>query len=460
MADLMILAAGLGTRMKSRRAKVLHELAGRPMISYAVNCALEFAPETLFVVVGYQAAEVERIVRVEVANSASPAAKPRLEFVHQTEQRGTGHAVMAAKPSLAGRTGELVVIAADGPLLKGETLTRLADTHRAEMNHATVLTVRVDDPSAYGRILRDSEGRFLGVVEQRDATPEQLAIDEISVSIYCFEIPFLIAALDRLTSDNAQGEYYLTDVPQIMLANGEPVGATVHGDADEVLAVNNRVELADVSRKLRRKKLNELMLAGVTIVDPASTFVSHDSQIGSDTVIHPQVIIEGASRIGSDCVVESWTRLTNVEVGNQVTIKNSCIIDSCAIHDGASVGPFARLRMNAEVGEQAVIGNFVEVKKSKIGRGTKAQHLSYIGDATLGDRVNVGAGTVTCNYDGVRKHETVIEDDVKIGSDTMLVAPVRVGKGSVTGAGAVVTKDVPADSLAVGVPAIVKKKVK
>ena len=460
MADLMILAAGLGTRMKSKRAKVLHELEGRPMISYAVGCALDFEPDTLLVVVGYQASEVEAIVRKGIAEATASSPTPRLEFIHQTEQRGTGHAVIAGRPLLAGRTGQLVVIAADGPLLKGETLKRLVETHRAARNHATVLTVRVDDPAAYGRVVRDQSGNFVGVVEQRDATPEQLKINEIAVSIYCFEIASLLAALDRLTTDNAQGEYYLTDVPQIMLSNGEPVGTLVHEDADEVLAVNNRVELAEVSQKLRRVKLEQLMLGGVTIVDPASTYISFDTRIGADTVIHPQVIIEGASKIGSDCVVESWTRLKDVDICDRVTIKNSCIIDSSTIHDGASVGPFARLRMNADVGEQAVIGNFVEVKKSKIGRGTKAQHLSYIGDATLGDRVNIGAGTVTCNYDGTTKHETIIEDEVKIGSDTMLVAPVRVGKGSVTGAGAVVTKDVPPDSLAVGVPAVVKKKVK
>ncbi|HEU4388821.1 MAG TPA: sugar phosphate nucleotidyltransferase, partial [Blastocatellia bacterium] len=283
MADLMILAAGLGTRMKSRRAKVLHELEGRPMISYAVSCALDFEPESLFVVVGYQADEVEAVVRKDIAKFAAASRGPRLEFIHQTEQRGTGHAVISAKPLLAGRTGQLVVIAADGPLLKGETLKRLVDTHRTARNHATVLTVRVSDPAAYGRVVRDASGNFAGVVEQRDATPEQLAINEIAVSIYCFEITSLLRALDRLTTDNAQGEYYLTDVPQILLANGEPVGTLVHDDADEVLAVNNRIELAEVSQKLRHRKLRQLMLDGVTIVDPASTYVSVDTRIGPDT---------------------------------------------------------------------------------------------------------------------------------------------------------------------------------
>jgi bifunctional UDP-N-acetylglucosamine pyrophosphorylase/glucosamine-1-phosphate N-acetyltransferase len=270
----------------------------------------------------------------------------------------------------------------------------------------------------------------------------------------------LLAALDNLKTDNAQGEYYLTDAPQVMLSKGERVGLLRHTDAEEVLGVNTRVELADLERKMRREKLRELMLGGVTLVDPETTYIHLDVQVGMDTVIHPQVIIEGASRIGSGCSIQSWTRLRNVDVEDGVSIRNSSVIEDCVIRKGASIGPFARLRMNAEIGEKAAIGNFVEVKKSKIGRETKAQHLSYLGDATLGERVNIGAGTVTCNYDGVRKHQTIIEDDVKIGSDTMLVAPVSVGKGSKTGAGSVVTKDVPPDSLAVGVPAVVKKKLK
>jgi bifunctional UDP-N-acetylglucosamine pyrophosphorylase/glucosamine-1-phosphate N-acetyltransferase len=245
-----------------------------------------------------------------------------------------------------------------------------------------------------------------------------------------------------------------------LLAQGKRVGLVCHSNAEEVMSINNRVEMAELEQKLREKKLRELMLAGVTVIDPATVYVHQYVEIGPDTVIHPQVIIEGASRIGSNCTLQSWTRLRNVEMGDGVTIRNSCVIEDTRIHDNVTVGPFARLRMNAELEEKSVIGNFVEVKKSRIGRGTKAQHLAYLGDATLGDNVNIGAGTITCNYDGVRKHETHIEDNVKIGSDTMLVAPVRVGRGSVTGAGAVVTKDVPEDSLAVGVPATVRKKLR
>lgn len=485
MTDVMILAAGLGTRMKSRRAKVLHELAGLPLVAHVLRAAFELAPGAVFTVVGHQAADVETAVRTEAArqeqaripalpgaNEAAPSkrhadrtddgspARPELQFVLQANQRGTGHAVIAAREQLAKRQGDLIVLAGDAPLIKGATLRQLVDTHQTENNEATMLTVLMDDPTGYGRIIRDEEGRLVRVVEQKDGSAEELDVKEVGVSIYCFNIAALIAALDHLTTDNAQGEYYLTDVPKIMQARGKKVGLLCHSDAEEVLGVNTRIELADLERKLRDRKLRELMLSGVTIIDPATAYINQDVVIGQDTVIHPQVIIEGASRVGSGCILQSWTRLKNVEVGDNVTIRNSSVIEDSIIHDGATIGPFARLRAGAEIGEKAAIGNFVEVKKSRIGRGTKASHLTYLGDATLGERVNIGAGTVTCNYDGVRKNETIIEDDVKIGSDTMLVAPVRVGRGSVTGAGSVVTKDIPPDSLAVGVPAKVKKKLK
>lgn len=462
MTDIMILAAGLGTRMKSRRAKVLHEIGGLPLVSHVVRAAFKLAPRAIYIVVGHQAEEVERAVLEDARRvvERSGDALPDLQFVHQTEQRGTGHAVMAARDKLKGRNGSLIVLAGDGPMIKAETLRHLADTHREEHNDATILTVQMDDPTGYGRIIRDAKGGFSRCVEQKDGSPEELAVREVGVSIYCFEIPALLTALDHLNTDNAQGEYYLTDAPSIILAQGKRVGLLCHTDPAEVLGVNTRVELADLERKLREEKLRELMLAGVTLIDPATTYIHQDVQIGPDTIIHPQVIIEGASRIGSGCLIQSWTRLKNVEIEDDVSIRNSSIIEDCLVHKGASIGPFARLRMNAEIGEKAAIGNFVEVKKSKIGRETKAQHLSYLGDATLGDNVNIGAGTVTCNYDGVRKHETIIEDGVKIGSDTMLVAPVRVGRGSKTGAGTVVTKDVPPDWLAVGAPAVLKKKLK
>lgn len=459
MTDVMILAAGLGTRMKSRRAKVLHEIAGLPLVAHVLRAAFKLAPEAIFTIVGHQAEDVERAVRDEARQLVERgAASPDLQFVAQTEQRGTGHAVMVAREQLKGRTAPLIVLASDGPMIKGETLSRLAAIHAAEGNRATVLTVELDDPTGYGRIIRDGEGRFDRIVEQKDGTPAVLAVREVCVSIYCFEVAALLDALDHLKTDNAQGEYYLTDVPGILLSRGERVGVYCHPEAEEVMAINSRLELADVAARMRAAKLRELMLAGVTIVDPASTYIQQDVEIGQDTVIYPQVIIEGTSRIGANCTVHSWTRLRNVTIEDDVTIRNSTVIEDSVIRQRATVGPFARLRMQAEIGEKAAIGNFVEVKKSKIGKGTKASHLTYLGDATLGDDVNIGAGTVTCNYDGVRKHETVIEDGVRIGSDTMLVAPVRIGRGAKTGAGAVVTKDVPPDALAVGVPAVIKKK--
>jgi bifunctional UDP-N-acetylglucosamine pyrophosphorylase/glucosamine-1-phosphate N-acetyltransferase len=461
MTDVMILAAGLGTRMKSRRAKVLHEIAGLPLVAHVLRAAFKLAPEAIFTVVGHQAEEVERAVRDEAARLVERgAARTDLQFVLQSEQRGTGHAVMAAREQLKGRKGPLVLLAGDGPMIRAETLRRLVETHLAEGNAATVLTVEMDDPTGYGRILRDAQGRFARIVEQKDGSPEELAVREVCVSIYCFEVDRLLVALDHLKTDNAQGEYYVTDVPAILLEQGERVGLFCHDNPEEVPGINTRVELAALDARLRAAKLRELMLSGVTIVDPASTYIHLDVEIGQDTVIHPQVIIEGASRIGADCTIHSWTRLRNVTMEDNVTIRNSTVIEDTVLRAQSTVGPFARLRMHAEVGEKAVIGNFVEVKKSKIGKGTKAQHLAYLGDATLGDDVNIGAGTITCNYDGVRKHETIIEDGVRIGSDTMLVAPVRVGRGSKTGAGAVVTRDVPPDSLAVGVPAVIKKKIK
>jgi len=462
MTDVMILAAGLGTRMKSRRAKVLHELAGLPLVAHVLRASFQIRPETIFTIVGHQAAEVEQAVREQVAalRGAGQKAPTNLQFVSQTEQKGTGHAVMAARDQLAKHGGSLVLLAGDVPLIKGETLKNLADVHRAEKNDVTMLTVIMDDPTGYGRIIRDSQHRFVRCVEQKDASTDEQAVREVAVSIYCFSVPALLTALDSLTTDNAQGEYYLTDVPRILQQQGKKVGLLCHPDPEEVLGINTRVELADLEQRLRERKLRELMLAGVTIVDPSTTYIHQDVSIGPDSIIHPQVIIEGSSRIGSGCTIQSWSRLRNVVIDDDVTIRNSCVIEDSTVHNGATIGPFARLRGGAEIGEKAGIGNFVEVKKSKIGRGTKASHLTYLGDATLGDHVNIGAGTVTCNYDGVRKNETIIEDDVKIGSDTMLVAPVRVGQGSVTGAGSVVTKDVPPDSLVAGVPASVKKKLR
>jgi bifunctional UDP-N-acetylglucosamine pyrophosphorylase/glucosamine-1-phosphate N-acetyltransferase len=339
-------------------------------------------------------------------------------------------------------------------------LRQLIDEHEHGKHAATFVTIRLAQPPAYGRIIRDAQGEFLKIVEERDCTPEQRAITELNPGLYCFDIPALLTALNKLEPKNAQKEYYLTDVPEHMLAAGLSVGTVLHENAHELDGINTRAELAAMWKRLRHETLGRLMDEGVTIVDPDSTYIDESVAIGPDTVIHPQVIIEGHSRIGRNCEIHSWSHLTNVDLGNECKVLNCCVVIDSKLTAKNSIGPFAHLRMKTELAEEAVIGNFVEVKKSKLGRKTKSMHLAYLGDATLGDRVNIGAGTITCNYDGKNKNPTFIEDDVKIGSDTMLVAPVRVGRGSVSGAGSVITKDVPPDSLVAGVPAQVKKKLK
>jgi len=457
--NILIMAAGLGTRMKSRRAKVLHLLAGRPLISYVYRTAMALEPSSILIIVGHQAEEVEAIVNRDLEIiAASGRSAPSVKFILQAEQRGTGHAVMQAAPELRGKEGTLMVLSGDVPLVRVEDLLSLISFHKKNGFSATAMTTMLDDPRGYGRILRDSQGQFLRIVEQRDATEEQNRIKEINAGIYCFEIEHLLPALDKLTTANAQGEYYLTDVLEIMKKGGHSVGLLCHERAEEVLGINTRMELATAERLLRQRKLNELMLNGVTIIDPDSTYISPEVEIGADTVIYPQVIIEGRSQIGNDCTIHSWSRLTNVRLGNGVTVHNSCVISDSILHQHSTVGPFAHLRMGAELCEGARVGNFVEVKKSRLGRDSKSMHLTYLGDATIGERVNIGAGTITCNYDGKQKHQTFIEDEVRIGSDTMLVAPVRVGRRSVTGAGTVVIKDVPDNSLVVGVPGVVKKR--
>jgi bifunctional UDP-N-acetylglucosamine pyrophosphorylase/glucosamine-1-phosphate N-acetyltransferase len=454
--DVLILAAGMGTRMRSATAKVLHELNGRPMIAHVCRAAIALmkTARPIYVVVGHQAEEVARAVREEVGDENA-------RFITQSEQRGTGDAVMVAHDALAGADSTVLVLSGDVPLIQPETLATLVQQHRAHRGRGaacTVLTVRLEDPTGYGRIVRDDEGRFERIVEQRDATPEERQINEINAGVYCFETRALFPALKRVQPANAQGEYYLTDVPSILRADGEDVSIYVHADAREVSGINTRVELAEFERVMRYRTLRRLMLdGGVTFVDPHSTYVSSEAQIGRDTVIHPGTHIEGRTVIGEGCTIRPGARITNSRIGNGVEVKDHCVIVDSEISDNCVVGPFAHLRMSARMEEASTVGNFVEVKKSRLGRKSKAMHLSYLGDATIGDRTNIGAGTVTCNYDGVNKNPTIIEDDVRIGSDTMLVAPVNIGARSMTGAGSVVTRDVPPDTLVAGVPAKVKK---
>jgi bifunctional UDP-N-acetylglucosamine pyrophosphorylase/glucosamine-1-phosphate N-acetyltransferase len=448
---ILVLAAGLGTRMKSNRAKVLHELGGLPLITYVCRAAQSLDPEKIYVVVGHQAAEVETAVQGEVGNGAA--------FVTQTEQRGTGDAVMAARAQLENSDSLVLVLSGDVPLIRAATLQSFVDQHRASGAACSILSVRLENPTGYGRIIRDEQDRFLRIVEQKDASSDEQKTKEINSGIYCFEARKLFAALKRVKPSNKQGEYYLTDVPQILLSDGEKVNVYVHGDPREVSGINTRAELAEFENLMRRGTVRKLMIdAGVTFLDPSRAYISAETEIGRDCIIYPDVTIEGKSVIGTGCEIRSGTRITNSLLGDNVVVKDHCVVIDSQIESNCAVGPFAHLRMNAQLAEGSVVGNFVEVKKSRIGRRSKAMHLTYLGDATIGENTNIGAGTVTCNYDGKEKHPTIIEDNVRIGSDTMLVAPVRVGKGSVTAAGSVVTRDVPPDTLVAGVPAVVKKK--
>jgi bifunctional UDP-N-acetylglucosamine pyrophosphorylase / glucosamine-1-phosphate N-acetyltransferase len=451
--SVLILAAGLGTRMKSRRAKVLHELGRLPLITHVVKTARVLDPQTILVIVGHQAEEVEKAVLDEVGELAS--------FAVQAKQRGTGDAVESARSLLEDSDSLLLVLSGDVPLIRAETLQKLIVQHRESGAACTILSVELPNPTGYGRIERNENGSFARIVEHKDASPEQRQIREINSGIYCFEARDLFEALRRVEPANEQGEYYLTDVAEIILSLGGKVSVYLHDDPREVSGVNTRAELAEFENLLRRNTIRGLMMdTGVTFIDPSHAYIGPEAQVGRDTIIYPGVSIEGKSVIGDNCVIRSGVRITNSRLGNDVTIKDYSIIVDSEIGSNCSVGPFAHLRMNATLEDKATVGNFVEVKKSRLKRGTKAMHLTYLGDATIGERTNIGAGTVTCNYDGKHKHETIIEDDVKIGSDTMLVAPVTVGARSMTAAGSVVTKDVPPDSLVAGVPAEVKKKLK
>lgn len=440
--------------MKSQKAKVLHELGGRPIIAHVVQKALALQPRKIFVVVGHQAEDVEAAVRLEVSN------EELVGFALQREQRGTGDAVMSARAVLQGADSTLLILSGDVPLVREETLRNLVEHHIAKRAACSVLTVKLENPTGYGRVVRDSENSFSRIVEQKDANDDEKQIREINSGIYCFDTAKLFTALEQVQPTNQQREYYLTDAPAILLASGEKIELFVINDQREVSGVNSRAELAEFENLMRRSTIRSLMLAGVTFIDPGHAYISAMAQIGRDCVIHPDVIIEGPSVIGENCVVRSGSRISNSRIGDNVTIKDHCVIVDSTVESNCSVGPFAHLRMGAHLEEGSAVGNFVEVKKSRLGRKSKSMHLTYLGDATIGAGTNIGAGTVTCNYDGKNKHQTTIGNNVKIGSDTMLVAPVSVGDGAITAAGSVVTEDVPENSLVAGVPAVVKKKLK
>ena len=408
------------------------------MLNRVLDAAASLAPKTLTLIVGHGAETVR----------AHLAGRSDLQFALQEPQLGTAHALLQAAPLLVGQSGTLVMLSGDVPLLAAATLRGLVATHRGAEAAATVVTATVERPHGYGRIVR-VDGRIARIVEEQDASPAERQIREINSGIYAFDLEPLFEALRGINSQNAQGEHYLTDLVAIYRRRKLAVETFLVDDPQEVRGINSRTDLAEVSGLVRQRKNEELMASGVTLIDPAATYVDPNVPIGADTVIHPGVIIEGRTRIGAACEIHAHVRISDAEIGDNVTIKSFTLISASRVEAGATVGPFAHLRPETVVGEGAKVGNFVELKKTSLGARSKANHLSYLGNATIGANVNVGAGTITCNYDGSHKHDTVIEDGAFIGSDTQLIAPVRIGKGAYVAAGSSITEDVPAGSLGI-----------
>lgn len=438
--SVLILAAGKATRFKSDRSKLLHRLSGRPLGEYALRAAFAAGPAQVYMVVGHQADAVREAF-----------SRPGLTFIEQREQLGTGHALMIARAELT-RSGseELLVLVGDAPLVSPQTLEGLVETHRKRRAAVTILTLQLDNPRGYGRIVRGRDRRVRRIVEEKVATPAERRIKEVSSGILCFSRTKLLDALDRLTADNPQKEYLLTDLVAILTSARQRAEAIPVANAREVLGVNDRVELAAVERILRLRKAESLMRDGVTIVNPEATYIDDTVTVGRDTVIEPGVSLLGATTVGSECLLRPYSTISDSTLGDRVTVRPVCVISASHIGPDAMVGPFAHVRDGSVIGPETRIGNFVEVKKSQVGRGTKAGHLTYLGDARLDENVNIGAGTVTCNYDGVKKNTTRIEDGVFIGSGSMLVAPVRIGRGAYVAAGSTITQDVPAGALGIG----------
>lgn len=471
----IVMAAGLGKRMRSKRAKVLHSVAGRPMVLYGLELAQRVADDAVVVVVGHQADQVKGLLDEHAAQHAGSApsgpasrvkgvtahvksgkaASPPLLIAEQRQQLGTGHAVMQAREAILRARGTgaatYVILNGDTPLLTDITVRDLLRVHEEEKAAVTILTAVLEDPSGYGRVIRHPAGdsRVMKIIEDRDATEAERAVREINVGTYVADGPFLFEALNHLQPSNAQREYYLTDVVKLAVERGLTVAALKAAHADEGLGINSREQLAEAERVVRERIRRRWMEEGVSFVDPDTAWVDADVTIGRDAVIHPHVTLEGNTSIGEDCCVRSHSRITNSQIGPRVQILDSCIITDAVVEEDAAIGPFAHLRPGSIVRKKAKVGNFVEMKKTELGEGSKANHLTYLGDSRVGKGVNIGAGTITCNYDGYQKFETVIEDEVFIGSDAQLVAPVRVGRRAVVAAGTTVTQDVPADALAI-----------
>ncbi len=441
----VILAAGQGTRMKSNLPKVLHPIAGKPMIRYALDIVRALGARETVLVVGHGADKVRAAVDGEV------------QFAEQAEQRGTGHAVLQARQLLRGKADTVLVTYADMPLLRAETLQRLIDLHKSSRATITMLTVVSDDSMNFGRILRNKKQRVVGIVEEADATDEQLLIRELNCGVYCFDAKWMWEHLARLKPSGKKKEYYLTDLVAMAVKERCAIESIVLDNVDEVVGINTRVHLAR-AEKIARGRINDVIMeSGVTLIDPATTYVDAEVEIGADTVIEPNTQVRGKTRIGANCHIGPNVILHDAQIGDDCEVIAS-VIRETVLEEHVHVGPFADLRPGTHLAQNVYVGNYGEVKNSFVGAGTHIGHFSYVGDARLGARVNIGAGTITCNYDGKTKNRTEIGDDAFIGSDTMLVAPIKIGARARTGAGSVVTKDVPDDSLAVGAPARVIRK--
>jgi bifunctional UDP-N-acetylglucosamine pyrophosphorylase/glucosamine-1-phosphate N-acetyltransferase len=443
---IAIMAAGKGTRLKSKHPKVLHEVGGRALLLHVIAAAeTAVTHDHIYCIIGHESERVKAAV-----------AATGVQFVLQPEQRGTGHAMQMLKADFE-RSGaplpkHLLVLSGDVPLIRPETIATVRDTHLREHAAMTILTAVPADPTGYGRVLRANPNKpeVTAIVEQKALTPDQLSAPEINSGIYCFETQALFSKLDALNTNNAHGEFYLTDVAAMLVAEGKRVVAVKAHSVDEVLGANTIAEMMHLDAAMRLATARSLMASGVTIFRPETCVIDSAVTIGPDTVIEPYVQLLGATHIGSDSRIRSYSVIQNCTIGNNVTVLNGCVFDDSEIADNANIGPYARLRPESRIGEGAHIGNFVETKKTTVGRGTKAGHLSYLGDATIGDGVNIGAGTITCNYDGVHKHPTTIGDGAFIGSDSNLVAPVNIGAGAYIAAGSSITEDVPEGALALG----------
>jgi bifunctional UDP-N-acetylglucosamine pyrophosphorylase/glucosamine-1-phosphate N-acetyltransferase len=436
---IAIMAAGKGTRLKSRHPKVLHQIGGKPLLRYVIAAATQVVPVTdVYAIIGHEA---ER-VREAVADTG-------VACVLQAEQRGTGHAIIIARRDLA-RYDHVLVLSGDVPLIRAKTIRRVRDFHLQHRAAMTILTADPADPAAYGRVVRKSGDEVAAIVEHKALRKEHLKLREINSGIYAFATKPLFAHLHKLTTDNAHHEFYLTDMAAILTRAGDKVVACKGKDATEILGVNNRMELAQLDALLRRRKCDELMSAGVTIYRPETCLIDAEVVVEPDTVIEPFVQLRGRTHIAADCRIRSYSVITNCAIGEGVTVRPGCIMEDARVASGAILGPYCHLRAGSDIGEDAHIGNFVETKQARLGRGSKANHLTYLGDAVIGEGVNVGAGTITCNYDGVHKHVTEIEDGVFIGSDSILVAPVKIGRGAYVAAASCITENVPEDSLALG----------